>query len=85
VKLVVDASVALKWFLGASEANLDQAGAVAAAIERADTELFAPPHWTAEVAAVLARLEPELMDDACCFYMNAPNRCRKHATAEARD
>jgi hypothetical protein len=64
VKLVVDASVALKWFLGASEANLDQAGAVAAAIERADTELFAPPHWTAEVAAVLARLEPELMDDA---------------------
>jgi predicted nucleic acid-binding protein len=64
MKLVVDASVALKWFLGANEANVDQARAVAAAIERSGTELFAPPHWTVEVAAVLARIEPGVMDDA---------------------
>jgi predicted nucleic acid-binding protein len=66
VKLVVDASVALKWFLGANprELDLDQAQVVAAAIERSDTELLAPPHWEAEVAAVLARVEPSLIEEA---------------------
>jgi predicted nucleic acid-binding protein len=64
MKLVVDASVALKWFLSANEAYLDQARAVAAAIELSGTVLFAPPHWAAEVAAVLARVEPGVMDDA---------------------
>lgn len=64
MKLVVDASVALKWFLTANQANVDQARAVAAAIERSGTELFAPPHWTAEIAAVLARIEPSVLEDA---------------------
>ena len=40
---------------------------VAAAIERSGTELFAPAHWTAEVAAVLARIEPSIIDDALVF------------------
>jgi predicted nucleic acid-binding protein len=64
--LVVDASVAVKWFLGArsDEPHLAQAQAVAAAIEGSETELFAPGHWMAEVIAVLARLDPSIVDDA---------------------
>jgi predicted nucleic acid-binding protein len=66
VKLVVDASVAVKWFLGSSsdEPHLTQAEAVAAAIERSETELLAPGHWLAEVIAVLARIDPGAIDDA---------------------
>lgn len=64
MKLVIDASVALKWFLteDSHENYLPQAAAVAATIERSDAELFAPIHWTAEVAAVLTRVEPALVD-----------------------
>lgn len=66
MRLVIDASVAVKWFLGAraNEPYVAQAEAVAAAIERSETELFAPGHWMAEVVAVLARLEPGIVDDA---------------------
>ena len=66
MKLVVDASVAVKWFLGSSsdEPHLTQAEAVAAAIERSETELLAPGHWLAEVIAVLARIDPGAIDDA---------------------
>ena len=65
MRLVVDASVAIKWFVeAADEQHVAQADAVAAAIERGDTELLAPSHWTAEVIAVLARREPGLVDSA---------------------
>jgi predicted nucleic acid-binding protein len=65
MKLVVDASVAIKWFVGAiDEQHMAQADAVAAAIEGSETELFAPVHWTAEVIAVLARRDPGLVDRA---------------------
>jgi predicted nucleic acid-binding protein len=66
VKLVIDASVALKWFLRELpyERHLDRAEAVAAALDRPDTELFAPVHWTAEVIGVLARARPTLVDYA---------------------
>ena len=65
MKLVVDASVAIKWFVGAfNEQHVAQAEAVAEAIERGETELLAPGHWTAEVIAVLARRNPQLVDRA---------------------
>ena len=56
MKLVVDASVALKWFVTArpEEDHSAQAEAVAKAIEDSQSELFAPPHWIAETAAMLA-------------------------------
>jgi hypothetical protein len=46
MKLVVDASVAIKWFVGTrpDEPHAVQALAVAAAIEGSETELFAPGH-----------------------------------------
>ena len=65
MKLVVDASVAIKWFVGAvDEQHVAQADAVADAIEHSETELLAPGHWTAEVIAVLARRNPQLVDRA---------------------
>jgi predicted nucleic acid-binding protein len=65
VRLVVDASVAIKWFVGAiNEQHLPQADAVATQIEQGETELLAPSHWTAEVVAVLARRDPRLVDPA---------------------
>jgi predicted nucleic acid-binding protein len=66
VRLVVDASVALKWFLRTKpdELHLVQAEAVASAMDQSETELFAPVHWTAEVISVLARIQPSLVDDA---------------------
>jgi predicted nucleic acid-binding protein len=44
--------------------HIEKAEAVAAAIARSPTELFAPVHWTVEVVSVLARIEPDLVDDA---------------------
>ena len=66
MKLVIDASVALKWFLrtAPAEADLARAEAVAAAVESSETELFAPVHWRAEIIAVLARVDPAVLDEA---------------------
>jgi predicted nucleic acid-binding protein len=73
VKLVVDASVALKWFLGGQPTGLDvaQAEAVEAAIEQGATDLFAPIHWIAEVISVLARAKPDSVDDALLVLYDA--------------
>ena len=69
MRLVVDASVAVKWFLKErqDEPHLAQAEAVAAAIERSGTVLLAPVHWILEIIAVLARTDPGAVDDALLF------------------
>jgi predicted nucleic acid-binding protein len=66
---VVDASVALKWFLRERPDQLyvAEAEAVLSVIGRSRTELFAPGHWIAEVIAVLARTKPGAVDDALIF------------------
>jgi len=59
--VVVDASVALKWFLRERPDEPNAACAINL-LERAATgeiRLLQPPHFIAEVAAVLARLKPE--------------------------
>jgi predicted nucleic acid-binding protein len=63
---VVDASVALKWFLRgkADELYVTEAEAVLSAIGGSGTELFAPGHWLPEVIAVLTRIKPGAIDDA---------------------
>jgi predicted nucleic acid-binding protein len=73
VKLVIDASVALKWFLRElqHEPHLERAEAVAATLDRADTQLLAPVHWTAEVISVLARVRPTLVDRALLVLHDA--------------
>jgi predicted nucleic acid-binding protein len=69
VKLVVDASVALKWFFRGqpNELHIAEAEAVEATIEQSGTELFAPVHWVTEVISVLARTKPCSVDDALGF------------------
>ena len=66
IKLVVDASVAVKWFLRDpnEENNVTSAVDILAGIGKNRIELVQPPHWVAEVTAVLARLQPDLSDDA---------------------
>lgn len=57
---VVDASVALKWFLGArpGEDDVDLALALLRAVGTKAIELIQPPHFIAEVGAVLIRETP---------------------------
>jgi predicted nucleic acid-binding protein len=58
--VVVDASVALKWFVRFSPQEEDAAAALAIfeQVVRGELKLVQPPHFVAEVAAVLARLKP---------------------------
>jgi len=64
-RLVVDASVAVKWLLPdrADEPDSEHALALLSGIREGTVELIQPPHWLAEVAAVLARLSPHTVDD----------------------
>ena len=66
IKLVVDASVAIKWFIRDPHEEKDVSSAVNILINigKNNIELIQPPHWMAEVTAVLARLQPDLSDDA---------------------
>ena len=59
--LVVDASVALKWFLEVrdSEPDSDRALTILKGVNDGTVELVQPAHFIAEVVAVLARLNPD--------------------------
>jgi predicted nucleic acid-binding protein len=65
-RLVLDASVIIKWAIPDRdvEPDVDQAVAILAAIRSGSVCLVEPPHWLAEVAAVLVRLRPEIADKA---------------------
>jgi predicted nucleic acid-binding protein len=66
LKLVVDASVIVKWVLPdpEQEPHVDRALALLDEIRTGRVELLQPPHWMAEVAAVLTRLRPEIVEEA---------------------
>lgn len=66
MKLVVDASVAVKWFLPepSREPDADRAATLLRAVRDGEVELLEPPHWLAEVAAVLTRLRPGIAAEA---------------------
>jgi len=59
--VVLDASVIVKWVFPdrAQEADADRALGVLHAIRRGRLSVVEPPHWLAEVAAVVARLAPD--------------------------
>ena len=63
--LVVDASVALKWFLRGPAEEVDAPAALDILRGHADGRLalLQPPHFLAEVCAVLARVSPATMAD----------------------
>jgi predicted nucleic acid-binding protein len=70
VNLVVDASVAVKWFLPdpadssprSCEPDGDRAAALLRAVQRGEVTLLQPIHWIAEVAAVITRLRPAIAE-----------------------
>jgi len=72
VILVVDASVALKWFLHVtdSEPDRDRALTVLAGIDDESIQLVQPAHFIAEVAAVLAREKPDAAEDDLMDLLN---------------
>lgn len=57
---MVDAGVAVKWALPGQDGETHQAQALALLyeIQQGNCQVLQPPHWLAEVAAVLARLAP---------------------------
>ena len=62
-RVVADASVVVKWLLPDDEADLPQALRLLDDVRTGRVRLVQPPHWLAEVAAVLARLSPETAAD----------------------
>jgi predicted nucleic acid-binding protein len=61
MKLVIDASVAVKWIVAdmAGEGDLDKAAMVLAAVARRHVEVIEPAHWVGEVVGVVARVRPD--------------------------
>jgi predicted nucleic acid-binding protein len=72
MKLVIDASVTVKWLMhdAPDEAHVDVALAILAQIDNAQHEVIQPPHWLAEVLAVLARRAPNSIDQSLEFLRN---------------
>jgi predicted nucleic acid-binding protein len=74
MKCVLDASVIVKWLLRDSDGEPDTPAALSLmeAVAGGDLEVLQPPHWLAEVAAVMARLSPTTlsMDIADLFALN---------------
>lgn len=64
--LVIDASVAVKWFFHnkPGEQDVTQALAILRALQNGDAGAIQPPHWLVEVLAVLAREAPPLAEEA---------------------
>ena len=62
---VLDASVVVKWFLGDSrdEPHAAEAIAVLRGVDAGAVRMVQPPHFLAETAAVLARLQPETAEE----------------------
>jgi predicted nucleic acid-binding protein len=74
--LVVDASVALKWFFRSrdNEADCDLALAILACVDEGRVQLLQPPHFIAEVAAVLAREKPAEAGNDLLDLLNIESR-----------
>ena len=66
MRVVVDASVVVKWFLPDpdTEQDVNHALNVLREINSAELSPLQPPHWLAEAAAVLARLYPKIAQQA---------------------
>ena len=70
--LVVDASVALKWFLDVrdGEPDRDRALVLLNSIDDGSVQLVQPAHFIAEIAAVLARANPDGAEDDLLDLLN---------------
>jgi predicted nucleic acid-binding protein len=61
MRLVIDASIAVKWIVGdqPGESDVDRASALLGAIARGSVSAIEPAHWVAEVTGVGVRLKPD--------------------------
>lgn len=77
--LVVDASVALKWFFQDrdNEDDCDLALAILYGVDEGRIRLMQPPHFIAEVAAVLTREKPDEAEDDLFDLLNIESRVAK--------
>lgn len=65
-RVVLDASVVVKWLLPdrEEEENVGDAMQILHQVKASEITVHQPPHWLAEVAAVVTRLSPDTaMDD----------------------
>jgi predicted nucleic acid-binding protein len=76
VKLVIDASVSLKWILGAENGEHDvaKAEALLATISDGSCETIQPPHWFAEVLAVIALKRRDRVENALAVLQTVPHQ-----------
>ncbi len=66
MRLVVDASVAVKWFFHnkPGEQDVQQALAILRALQNNQASAIQPPHWLVEAMSVLAREAPPFAEEA---------------------
>lgn len=64
--LVIDASVIIKWIFPEknNEDGVFEALSLLKSINKSEVKILQPPHWLAEVIAVIARLEPRIAEHA---------------------
>ena len=77
IRYVVDASVAIKWFFqsAADENDLEPALGLLRASRDEDVLFYQPPHFIAEVAAVLARKKPDEAQEDLRDLLDTDWRC----------
>lgn len=80
--LVLDASVVLKWFFRdePNEQHAEQALQILSAVGTGEVRLIQPPHFMAEVCAVLAREKPERAQTDIIDLLNVEWRVSDSAT-----
>jgi predicted nucleic acid-binding protein len=68
---VIDASVVVKWALPVNdrESHHEQALTLLQDIQEGHTRVLQPPHWLAEVGAVLTRLAPDQARDMLYAFL----------------
>jgi predicted nucleic acid-binding protein len=74
VKIVIDASVVIKWLLNddPGEQDVDKAEAILALLTNGAAQAFQPLHWRAEALSVVARKVPERIGQACTLLFSVP-------------
>jgi predicted nucleic acid-binding protein len=89
MKLVVDASVAVKWILRdrPAERDVDRAAAVLGMVARGTASAIEPVHWVAEVAGVVARLAPGRVTPTIALLTHSrfPTRASRNTYRRAAD
>lgn len=80
--LTLDASVVIKWFFrdDPNEQHAQQALQILSALATGEVKLIQPPHFLAEVSAVLARVKPSQAQTDIADLLNVEWRIADSAT-----